>query len=247
MEDTLDVNTSLTTTETNKLPPISPKLLKTVKSITSRLPINNFCLLQMLCAHLKRVSDNEAENRMSISNLALIFIPTLNIGRALFHCMVEYYNQIFEGEQQGGVPAGPAYLSKQSNKGIAITPPPLPQKPRNLSMDTTTITNKKKIAHTKTMSDTHVILNKPRVPPPKPSRSPLTPNSKQTVENTGHSNPILTRPRVPVKPRSKSLSSPAHKSIIHNSSSSNQDDLLWKKSGRVEAIGRQFETLMNKK
>lgn len=269
MEDTLDVTTSLVTAENNKLPPISPSLLQAVRSITSRLPVNTFCLLQILCRHLKKVSDHENENRMSVSNLALIFIPTLNMGRALFHCMVDYYCEVFEG----GDPAGPGVTKTITpTKGLAVKPPPLPQKPRSLSKSHTTINNsslpqppqpptKKKIIHSKTMSDTNLILNtststpqKPKVPPPKPSRSPLKHdnnlNANQQQFISGNSNPIINRPRVPVKPRSKSLSSPAHKANISIPSyhhDQNEEDVIWKRSGRVEAIGRQFETLMNQK
>ncbi|CAO3632067.1 unnamed protein product [Mucor hiemalis] len=260
MEDTIDVSTSLITAENNKLPPISPSLLKAVHSITSRLPVNTFCLLQILCRHLKKVSDNESENRMSVSNLALIFIPTLNMGRALFHCMVDHYYQVFE---EGVDPAGPGKATTIT-KGIAVKPPPLPQKPRSLSSNVGSNSlppppppppTKKKIIHSKTMSDTNLILNtssstppqKPKVPPPKPSRSPLIADNKQI---TGNSNPILNRPRVPIKPRSKSMSSPAHKANINLPNYNNQNDegdIIWKRSGRVEAIGRQFETLMNQK
>ncbi|KAI7899360.1 Rho GTPase activation protein [Cokeromyces recurvatus] len=220
MEATL--TTSLSTMETGKLPPISPELLRTVRHITSRLPINNFCLLQLLCQHLKRVTDYEQENRMSISNLAVIFIPTLNIGRALFHCLVEHYHDIFE-----------------TNK--SRIPPPLPQKPRKLytitdrfsassipTLSPSSSSLTKKTLHSKTMSDTVILENKPlttnKVPPPKPSRSP---SSKKQVRA-----PLP----LPSKPRSKSVSSPIH----------NEED-IWIQTGRVEAIGRQFEILMNKK
>ncbi|KAI9250675.1 Rho GTPase activation protein [Helicostylum pulchrum] len=256
MEETIDVSTSLSPNiDASQLPPISPDLLKTVRSITSKLPIYNFCLLQLLCRHLKRVADNEEENRMSISNLAVIFIPTLNMGRALFHCMVEHYFEIFEGRNR---PAGPVSNSSSStsSKATTIVPPPLPQKPRNLTMDHHG-TKPKKIVHAKTMSDTHLIMNNnpvttspvslsPKVPPPKPNRSPLPNHQRQQSESqpyTGTSNPLLPRPRVPLKPRSKSLSSPVYKLNHH----SEDDDILQKTSGRVEAIGRQFETLMNNK
>jgi hypothetical protein len=219
MEDSLNVTTSLNSTgENSKLPPISPELLATVKSITSKLPIYNFCLLQLLCKHLKSVADNEKENRMSISNLALIFIPTLNIGRALFHCMVEHYTELFEGNK------------------LKRVPPPLPQKPPKLvtpqkppklslpKLSTSSLPTTRKIVHTKTMSDTDIIN---KVPPPKPSRSPS-----------------IAQKRVPpaVKPRSKSVSVPALKE-----NNDDYDKVFWKQTGRVEAIGKQFETLMNSK
>ncbi|KAG2199562.1 hypothetical protein INT47_012162 [Mucor saturninus] len=240
MQDTLHVSSSLTDTTTNvKLPPISPDLLKTVRSITSKLPIYSFCLLQLLSRHLKKVADNQQENRMSVSNLAVIFIPTLNIGRALFHCMVEHYGEIFEGHAShphGGV--------------TTIIPPPLPQKPRNLSIHAN---EPRKISHTKTMSDTQVMFKTPKVPPPKPSRSPLpskhasttTTTTSRDPKMTGQSQPIMfpstiKRPHVPpIKPRSKSLSSPTHRPSVTTT------DVTRKRSGRVEAIGKQFETLMS--
>lgn len=229
MQETIEVSTSITV-DPSQLPPISPNLLKTVRSITSRLPIYNFCLLQLLCRHLKRVADNEEENRMSISNLAVIFIPTLNMGRALFHCMVEHYSEIFEGGDHH--PAGPVHHKPTTT----IVPPPLPQKPRNLIIDS----KPKRIIHAKTLSDTGIITvtaspTSIKVPPPKPHRSPIV--SQQQQQQQVGSQPLINRPRVPVKPRSKSLS---YKSNL------NQDDFILRKtSGRVEAIGRQFETLMN--
>ncbi|KAL7310871.1 hypothetical protein PS15m_010310 [Mucor circinelloides] len=252
MEDTINVTTSLSTTETSKLPPISSELLKTVRSITSKLPIYNFCLLQMLCKHLKNVADHEPENRMSISNLAVIFIPTLNIGRALFHCMVEHYQDLFEGV-----------------KKTKASPPPLPQKPRNLSISSadhhcTTpppllppTNTPRRIFHAKTMSDTDLMKKSMtaattatnstpsssiKVPPPKPSRSPATHNQQH------HLPPKPARVVPPVKPRSKSVSSP-HRVVQQQhqlqKQQANSEEAFWKQSGRVEAIGKQFETLMN--
>ncbi|GAN09312.1 hypothetical protein MAM1_0258d08837 [Mucor ambiguus] len=267
MEDTINVTTSLSTVETSKLPPISPELLKTVKSITSKLPIYNFCLLRLLCKHLKNVADHESENRMSISNLAVIFIPTLNIGRALFHCMVEYYQDLFEGIKKTKAP-----------------PPPLPQKPRNLSIsladhNTTTppllppTNTPRRIFHAKTMSDTDLMKKSTtapaaatssssssnrsshttnsnstlsssiKIPPPKPSRSPAAHSQQQQ-----HLPPRPPR-APPVKPRSKSMSSP-HRAVqqqqqLVQKQQVSSEEAFWKQSGRVGAIGKQFETLMN--
>ncbi|CEP16180.1 hypothetical protein [Parasitella parasitica] len=243
MEDMINVTAYLCTMENRALPPISPDLLKTMRSITSKLPIYSFCLLQLLCKHLKNVADHEAENRMSISNLAVIFIPTLNIGRALFHCMVEHYHEIFEGVKK------------------TKTPPPLPQKPRNLSISdqhgTATpslpLTNpSRRMFHAKTMSDTNAMTVSSasasiKIPPPKPSRSPATSICNQQQHQTSRP------PRVPpVKPRSKSVSSPrllAHQQLkqLQNNKQDqiNDEEAFWTQSGRVEAIGKQFETWMN--
>ncbi|OBZ91179.1 putative Rho-type GTPase-activating protein 2 [Choanephora cucurbitarum] len=246
LEDTLN---------TDALPPISSEVLAAVRSITSRLPVHSFCLLQLLCRHLKQVADHASENRMSISNLAVIFLPTLNIGRALFHCMLKYYTDIFEGKG-----------SKKSH--TSIVPPPLPQKPRNLSIDHSHRTASppppspplppppskkppsKRIFHTKTMSDTDVIVRqsnslkinpvistKAKVPPPKPSRSPFSPVSpiKQSPELPPRPPPLSS------KPRSKSISTPGQSQL---SRQLDDEQEIWRQSGRVEAIGKRFETMM---
>lgn len=250
MEETINVTTSLTTVDTSKLPPVSNELLKTVRSITARLPIYSFCLLQLLCRHLKRVADNEQENRMSASNLALIFIPTLNIGRALFHCMVEHYCQVFEG--------GNGNSPSMNKKSTSIIPPPLPQKPRNLSAGNSTLPSPiikpspRKIFHSKTMSDTAIDKTSnsflPKVPPPKPNRSPLPQSSSSSTSvnqcklnsHTLPPPPRLPRHAPPKKPRSKSVSSP-----MPHYTEGEEGGVFWKQIGRVEAIGKQFETLMN--
>ncbi|OAD05174.1 hypothetical protein MUCCIDRAFT_155824 [Mucor lusitanicus CBS 277.49] len=200
---------------------------------------------------------------MSTSNLAVIFIPTLNIGRALFHCMVEHYQDVFEGIKKSKAP-----------------PPPLPQKPRNLSISSADHspsipppppvlppTNApRRIFHAKTMSDTDLMKKSMnattatssssshtmnsnstpspsiKIPPPKPSRSPAT-HSQQ------HLPPRPPRAAPPVKPRSKSMSSP-HRAVQQQQQQvqkqqANSEEAFWKQRGRVEAIGKQFETLMN--
>ncbi|KAI8380764.1 Rho GTPase activation protein [Blakeslea trispora] len=243
------------TPSSERLSPISSEVLTAVRSITSRLPVHSFCLLQLLCRHLKHVADHESENRMSISNLAVIFLPTLNIGRALFHCMLENYTDIFEGKGS-------------SKKGhTSVVPPPLPQKPRNLSIDHSLRTASppppspplplppskkppsKRIFHAKTMSDTDVIVNpsnrskvgpvistKPKIPPPKPSRSLFSP-----VSPIKPSPELPPRPPLSSKPRSKSISTPGQSQL---SRQIDNEQEIWKQSGRVEAIGKRFETMM---
>ncbi|RCH79351.1 hypothetical protein CU098_001778 [Rhizopus stolonifer] len=192
--------------------------IRAARDMVAKLSTSSFCLLKPLCQHLKRVADNERENKMSVSNLSLIFIPTLNIERGLFNCLVEHYHKVFEEEK----PAGPV-------------PPPLPQKPRNLLIETQS--EPKKLAHSKTMSDTGMYvnnikhLNNSKTPPPKPTRSP---------------NPTSNRSRQPppLKPRSKSVSSPMRDMTLV-ATTSELDNETWKKRGRVEAIGKQFETLIN--
>ncbi|KAG0051475.1 hypothetical protein BGZ83_003719 [Gryganskiella cystojenkinii] len=49
-----------------------------------RLPLENYILLGTLCQHLSNLADYETSTKMNISNLGLIFCPTLQIGSVLF-------------------------------------------------------------------------------------------------------------------------------------------------------------------
>ncbi|KAG1041159.1 hypothetical protein G6F43_012156 [Rhizopus delemar] len=230
-----DIIWSQEETGSNQLQFISPNVIRAVRSIMAKLSLCNFCLLQQLCQHLKRVSDNEKETKMSVSNLALIFIPTLNIERALFHCMVEHYYNVFENGTRKK-PAGPVNV-----------PPPLPQKPRNLLMEvksTSAITNSpKKVAHSKTMSDTGMYVssikdsflspNTSKTPPPKPSRSPQSSSSNASEFKKP---PRQPPPLPPSKPRSKSVSSPVRNNTIFSPTPNLETDLeepIWKQRGRL--------------
>ncbi|KAI8391407.1 Rho GTPase activation protein [Radiomyces spectabilis] len=254
MESTVSLSSSFARSEDGQLPPISRALLTSLRSITNRLPPYNLSLLQSLCRHLKQVADHEPENRMSISNLALIFIPTLGIGRALFHCMVEYFEEVF-----GDAPAGPA------------PPPPLPVRPCQLPTSSKpspldgalaglSLTKSSEQQHSKTRSDTDLLrlpLSPTRVPPPKPSRSPTpkpgteyfrspegSPSTSYHVRQHSEQHSKAMSPelvRETTKPRSKSVSSaplPFTDRLPVRTT--------WKRAGsRVEAIGRQFETMIN--
>lgn len=55
----------------------SPETLDQVYDLCSKLPVENYCLLAMLSAHLSKVVANKDENKMSISNLQVVFSPTL--------------------------------------------------------------------------------------------------------------------------------------------------------------------------
>ncbi|KAI9281635.1 Rho GTPase activation protein [Sporodiniella umbellata] len=205
-------------------------IMKVARSIVSKLSIYSFCLLQMLCHHLKRVADNEKDTKMTVSNLTLVFIPTLNIDRTLFQCIVERCQQVFEVDNK---PAGPVN-----------TPPPLPQKPRNLLIDPQYQSKTpKKVVHSKTMSDTGMYVNKSslisssKVPPPKPARGSQSPNTTQASRQPP--------PLPPSKPRSKSVSSVRSKFIYSPATERNSEEPIWSQRGHVESVGKQFESLIN--
>ncbi|KAF9105457.1 hypothetical protein BGX27_009619 [Mortierella sp. AM989] len=63
----------------SKLQPIQK-----LKEALRHLPLENFILLGTLCQHLSNLADYESCTKMNISNLGLIFCPTLQIGSVLF-------------------------------------------------------------------------------------------------------------------------------------------------------------------
>lgn len=55
-----------------------------LKDALYRLPLENYIILGTLCQHLSNLADYEGSTKMNISNLGLIFCPTLQIGSVLF-------------------------------------------------------------------------------------------------------------------------------------------------------------------
>ena len=56
--------------------------------LVALLPTENYMLLRFLCAHLKKVCDLHAENRMPLRNVGIVFSPTLAIPPTLFTLLV---------------------------------------------------------------------------------------------------------------------------------------------------------------
>jgi hypothetical protein len=102
------------------LPIVPPSCIKAIASTTQKLPPSNFNLLKTVCWHLNRIASNDQVNRMNTSNLGLIFIPTLGIGRVLFHCFVEHADQIWGSPSPNKRP--PPVLPKRPIKDITIKP-----------------------------------------------------------------------------------------------------------------------------
>ncbi|KAG0378473.1 hypothetical protein BGX24_003754 [Mortierella sp. AD032] len=55
-----------------------------LKDALGLLPLENYIILGTLCQHLSNLADYETCTKMNISNLGLIFCPTLQIGSVLF-------------------------------------------------------------------------------------------------------------------------------------------------------------------
>ncbi|KAF9298676.1 hypothetical protein BGZ88_005401 [Linnemannia elongata] len=61
-----------------------PQYHQKLKDALGLLPLENYILLGTLCHHLSNLADYENCTKMNISNLGLIFCPTLQIGSVLF-------------------------------------------------------------------------------------------------------------------------------------------------------------------
>jgi hypothetical protein len=84
------------TTSCFTAPTIIPEELpKALSGIISDLPPQHFYLLRALCSHLSRVDKNCGINRMNLSNLGLVFCPSLGIGSILFKTLVGHVDVVF--------------------------------------------------------------------------------------------------------------------------------------------------------
>eukprot|EP01130_Rhizamoeba_saxonica_P001194 TRINITY_DN1108_c0_g1_i1.p1 TRINITY_DN1108_c0_g1~~TRINITY_DN1108_c0_g1_i1.p1 ORF type:complete len:245 (+),score=43.44 TRINITY_DN1108_c0_g1_i1:42-776(+) len=95
-------------------PPVAPSIVPQLKSIIkspdpnkefvsellTRLPSENSKLLSSLFKLLSTVCDNVDINKMTPTNLAIIFVPTLNIDQDIFMYFIEHHEYIFHNERQ---------------------------------------------------------------------------------------------------------------------------------------------------
>jgi len=67
-----------------------------VEELLSTLPPYNYYLLRSLSFHLSNVAAHSKLNRMDVTNLGLIFVPTLRIDRILFNWLIESWVMCWE-------------------------------------------------------------------------------------------------------------------------------------------------------
>ncbi|KAG0329056.1 hypothetical protein BG004_002421 [Podila humilis] len=63
----------------------------TLRGILIRLPRNNYVVLSFLCHHLSRIASHSEKTKMNVSNLGVVFAPTLSIGSILFRALLGGY------------------------------------------------------------------------------------------------------------------------------------------------------------
>ncbi|KDQ21400.1 hypothetical protein BOTBODRAFT_201847 [Botryobasidium botryosum FD-172 SS1] len=107
----------------------TPALIADLKSLIQRLPRPNFDLLHEICRLLRCTSDAHQTTRMPLSNLLVVFSPSLKLNSALLKALVEEQEVIFEQPEEsgGGSPLPPPYQSR-APVVPSSAPPPEPEK-----------------------------------------------------------------------------------------------------------------------
>ncbi|KAF9174688.1 hypothetical protein BGX21_001470 [Mortierella sp. AD011] len=64
------------------------QICHTLRGILVCLPPHNYVVLSFLCHHLSKIASHDDKTKMTVSNLALVFAPTLAIGSVLFKALL---------------------------------------------------------------------------------------------------------------------------------------------------------------
>ncbi|KAF9944401.1 hypothetical protein BGZ70_004689, partial [Mortierella alpina] len=67
------------------------QICHTLRGILVRLPRPNYVVLSYLCHHLSRIAAHSEKTKMNVSNLGVVFAPTLSIGSVLFRALLGGY------------------------------------------------------------------------------------------------------------------------------------------------------------
>lgn len=71
------------------------EIVSNLKIVFEGLTEPNRTVVVLLFQLLKKVADNQDKTKMTVSNLAIVFSPTLNVPMDQIRGFIEYYNQIF--------------------------------------------------------------------------------------------------------------------------------------------------------
>lgn len=94
---TMNGLTTPTSTSYYTAPAKVPEALPMALSpLVSRLPPYEFYLLRAICQHLAKIDSECAKNKMNLSNLGLIFCPTLSLSSIVFKAFVGSFDVVFE-------------------------------------------------------------------------------------------------------------------------------------------------------
>eukprot|EP00835_Amoeboradix_gromovi_P004499 NODE_354_length_10253_cov_0.271519.p1 type:complete len:624 gc:universal NODE_354_length_10253_cov_0.271519:5733-7604(+) len=66
-----------------------------LRKLVNMLPVEYYTLLRALIAHLRIVTNHSDVNKMTISNIGIVFAPTLNISAGVFCHFIQHFEDIF--------------------------------------------------------------------------------------------------------------------------------------------------------
>ncbi|GJJ76680.1 hypothetical protein EMPS_09039 [Entomortierella parvispora] len=73
----------------------------TLRGILIRLPHTNYVVLSFLCHHLSKIASRSEKTKMTVSNLGVVFAPTLSIGSVLFRALLGgFYDPVETNENR---------------------------------------------------------------------------------------------------------------------------------------------------
>ncbi|KAJ3268136.1 hypothetical protein HK104_005463, partial [Borealophlyctis nickersoniae] len=75
-------------------PTPDPALLNQMATLCTQLPRENYSVLAMIAAHLYRVQERQAVNKMGLGNLQVIFSPTLGVSSSLLALFVMHHDRV---------------------------------------------------------------------------------------------------------------------------------------------------------
>lgn len=136
---------------------VTPTLIAELASLVASLPKENLSLLRDLCILLRTTADHYQTTKMPLSNLLLIFCPSLSMSATLLRALVQSQDEIFSAPEPAI--AANTVLAVKANPAARPYIRPLPTPPTTSSHQTFTV-----VVPKPSMDDLSEDY-KPRVPP----------------------------------------------------------------------------------
>ncbi|KAJ3040778.1 hypothetical protein HK097_002465, partial [Rhizophlyctis rosea] len=89
-----EISAALSASDDPSAATVDPNLLRRIGSVCLQLPRENYALLAFLSAHLYRVQERQALNKMNLGNLQVIFSPTLGMSSSLLAVFIMHHETV---------------------------------------------------------------------------------------------------------------------------------------------------------